>query len=90
MNQYQSSLLFIKKLLPLESGLQKILIALKDIIQFSEFDEENLPKFEEEKNGLIKTIEQIKELVENESKIYRSYRSQLDSEDKKTRDAQCG
>ena len=36
-----------------------------------------LPKFEEEKNSLLKTIGHIKELVENESKIYKSYRSQL-------------
>ncbi len=33
--------------------LQKDTIPLKDIIQFSEFDEDNLPKIEEEKNNLL-------------------------------------
>ncbi len=72
-----------KEIIAIGERLAKNTIALKDIIQFSEFDEENLPKFEEEKNGLLKTIGNIKELVENESKIYRSYRGQLDSEAKK-------
>ncbi len=72
-----------KEIIAIGERLAKNTIALKDIIQFSEFDEENLPKFEEEKNGLLKTIGHIKELVENESKIYRSYRGQLDSEAKK-------
>lgn len=72
-----------KEIIAIGERLSKNTIALKDIIQFSEFDEENLPKFEEEKNGLLKTIGQVKELVENESKIYRSYRSHLDSETKK-------
>ena len=72
-----------KEIITIGERLAKNTIALKDIIQFSEFDEENLPKFEEEKNGLLKTIQHIKELVENESVIYRSYRGKLDSEDKK-------
>ena len=29
--------------------LQKNILPLKDVIQFSEFDEDNLPKIEEEK-----------------------------------------
>ena len=36
-------------------------MALKDIIQFSEFDEENLPKFEEEKKACTQTIGTHKE-----------------------------
>ena len=63
--------------------LQKNTIALKDIIQFSEFDEDNLPKIEQEKAELLKTIKTIKTLVENEEKIYRSYRGKLDSAKKK-------
>jgi len=60
--------------------LLKNSIALKDIIQFSEFDEDNLPMIEQEKISLLKTIKKIKNLVDNEEKIYRSYREKLDSE----------
>ncbi len=72
-----------KEIIAIGERLTKNTIPLKDIIQFSEFDEENLPKYEEEKHALLKTIEHIRELVENESTIYRSYRGQLDSEKKK-------
>ena len=72
-----------KEIIGIGERLAKNTIPLKDIIQFSEFDEENLPKYEEEKHALLKTIERIRELVENESTIYRSYRGQLDSEKKK-------
>lgn len=40
--------------------LQKNSIALKDIIQFSEFDEDNLPKIEDEKSDILKTIKKNK------------------------------
>lgn len=63
--------------------LQKGTIQLKDLIQFSEFDEENIPKFEKEKNNLLATIETIKELIANEEKIYQSYRGKLESASKK-------
>lgn len=55
----------------------------KDVIQFSEFDEENLPKIDEEKKSLMATINQIKDLIANEEKIYISYRGKLDSQAKK-------
>lgn len=60
--------------------LEKGAIALKDIIQFSEFDEENLPKIEEEKRNILKTINSIKDLINNEEKIYHSYRGKLVNE----------
>jgi RNA polymerase primary sigma factor len=63
--------------------LRKNSIHLKDIIQFSEFDEDNLPMLESEKNALLKTIDMIKELVDNEVEIYKSYRDKLDSQAKK-------
>jgi RNA polymerase primary sigma factor len=63
--------------------LRKNSIHLKDIIQFSEFDEDNLPMIESEKNALLKTIDKIKEFIDNESTIYRSYRDKLDSASKK-------
>jgi RNA polymerase primary sigma factor len=72
-----------KEFIVIGDKLQKNTIPLKDIIQFSEFDEDNLPKIEQEKTTLLKTIKKIKQLVDNEEKIYRSYRGQLDSDKKK-------
>lgn len=63
--------------------LQKNTIALKDIIQYSEFDDDNLPKIDMEKRALFDTIQEIKRLIENEEKIYLSYRGKLDSKEKK-------
>ena len=58
-------------------------IALKDIIQFSDFDEENLPRYEKEKNNLLSIIKKVEKLVDNEEKIYKSYRDELDDQKKK-------
>ena len=52
---------------------------LKDVIQFSEFDDENLPKYEEEKQVFLTTINRINNLIQNEQRIYKSYRGKLDS-----------
>jgi RNA polymerase primary sigma factor len=72
-----------KEFVAMAERLEKNTLPLKDIIQFSEFDEENLPKIDEEKKNLLATIATIKELVENEEKIYLSYRNKLTSEEKK-------
>ncbi len=72
-----------KEFIAIAEKLQKNTIPLKDIIQFSEFDEDNLPKIEHEKATLLKTIKTIKTLVDNEEKIYRSYRDKLDFEKQK-------
>jgi hypothetical protein len=56
------------------------LIALKDIIQFTEFDEENLPKLEEERSSLLVIINKIKKLIDHETEIYISYRGKLTTE----------
>ena len=72
-----------KEFLIIADRISKNSIALKDIIQFSEFDEENLPKIEEEKKHLLDTITKMKTLIENEAKIYQSYKGQLTSESKK-------
>lgn len=63
--------------------LEKNILNLKDIIQFSEFDEDNIPKFEEEKRELLGTISTISALIQNEEKIYHEYRSQLADPKKK-------
>jgi RNA polymerase primary sigma factor len=72
-----------KELVSIGDKLEKDTIQLKDIIQFSEFDQENLPKLEEEKQGFLDTIAVIKKLIGNEEKIYQSYRSKLDDPAKK-------
>jgi RNA polymerase primary sigma factor len=54
-------------------------ILLKDIIQFSEFGEENLPNLEEEKKTLLKIITKIKKLIKNEKTIYFSYKGKLNT-----------
>ena len=51
--------------------------ALKDIVQFSDFDEENIPRYEEERKSLLGIIGKIEELVANEAKIYQSFRPNL-------------
>lgn len=68
-----------KELVGMGEKLQKNTIPLKEIIQFQEFDEDNLPKIEQEQTTLLKTIKAIKDLIENEEKIYRSYRDKLTS-----------
>lgn len=72
-----------KEMVVIGERLHKNTMPLKDIIQFSEFDEDNLPKVEEEKSTLLGTIETIKSLIANEDKIYHSYRGKLDSPGKK-------
>ncbi len=45
-----------KEFILMGEKLEKNILNLKDIIQFSEFDEENIPKVEEEKKALLHTI----------------------------------
>jgi RNA polymerase primary sigma factor len=52
---------------------------LKDVIQFSEFDDENLPKYEEEKQLFLTTIQRMANLIQNEQRIYRSYKGKLEA-----------
>lgn len=72
-----------KELVNMEERVLQDPIFLKDIIQFSDFGEDNSPKFDEEKKKLLLELKVIKDLDENEGAIYRSYRGQLDSEAKK-------
>lgn len=50
---------------------------LKDIIQFIDYNEENLPRYEDERKQLITTIDKIVELVNYEKEIYKSFRPKL-------------
>jgi RNA polymerase primary sigma factor len=59
-------------------------LLLKDIIQFSDFDEDNLPRYEEEKQKLLAIIERIQQLIKNKAAIYESFRGKLaDAKEKK-------
>lgn len=72
-----------KELVAIGEKLQKDTVALKDLVQFSQFDEENLPKLEEEKLNILKTIDLIKSLIQNEEKIYLKHRGKLESKEDK-------
>lgn len=72
-----------KELVLLIEKIKKDVVQLKDIIQFSKFDEENLPLIAPEKEALLETLTTIKDLIDNEEKIYLSYRGKLDTKEKK-------
>ena len=72
-----------KDIIGMEERVSQDPIYLKDIVQFSDFDEDNSPKFDEEKKKLLVSIRKIKKLDSNEVAIYRSYKGKLDSEKKK-------
>ncbi len=72
-----------KEFVQLGERVQKDPLILKDIIEFSEYDEENLPKINEEKSGFLVTIAKIQDLIKNEEKIYASYRKDLSDPSKK-------
>lgn len=73
----------IKEILSLEDRVSRDPLLLKDIIQFSDFDEYNSPKFEEEKNRFLVCLQTIKALIAQEEIIYKSYRNLLQEDDKK-------
>jgi len=74
-----------KELIIIAERLEKNTILLKDIIQFSEFGEENLPRIDEERATLLNTLRKLKDFVANEIVIYRSYRGTLETKAQKTK-----
>jgi RNA polymerase primary sigma factor len=50
-------------------------LLLKDVIRFSDFDEDNLPRYEEEKQKLLDAITAVQDLLKNRTIIYDSFRS---------------
>lgn len=73
-----------REMVSIGERLLKNTIPLKDIIQFSNYDGENIPNYEEEGRALQEKIAVIRELIANEEQIYRSYRSKLGDARKKT------
>lgn len=55
-------------------------MVLKDFIQFSDFDEDNSPRIGAEKDKMLIILRQIRDIIDNEEKIYHSYRGKLDSD----------
>jgi RNA polymerase primary sigma factor len=72
-----------KEFVLIADRLRKNTMQLKDIVQFQEFDEENVPKIDAEQKALLEIIDHIKDLIDNEDKIYLSYRGKLTSAAKK-------
>jgi len=72
-----------KEFVQIGERIQKNSIQLKDIVQFQEFDEENMPNLEAEQKIILETIKKIKDLIANEERIYLSYRGKLDLQSKK-------
>lgn len=50
-------------------------LLLKDVIRFSDFDEDNLPRYEEEKQKLLDSIKSVQDLLKNRTAIYDSFRA---------------
>lgn len=67
-----------KELVHIGERVRKNSLALKDIIQFTEFGEENLPKYEEERAAFLTTMDEVQRLIEREQEIYKSYRGKLE------------
>jgi RNA polymerase primary sigma factor len=74
-----------KELVQLIEKINKNSVQLKDIIQFSQFDEENIPEFEEEKILLLERLGILKSFIDNEYHIYQSYRGKLNTADDKAK-----
>ncbi len=72
-----------REIVGLGQRLREEQIALKEIIQFSSYDEENLPLYEEEKAQFLEAVDAIGTMVKNEEVIYHSYRDKLDDQKQK-------
>jgi RNA polymerase primary sigma factor len=58
-------------------------IFLKNIIQFTDFNEDNLPKLKEEKEKFLKQVDEIKKLIAGEYYIYISFKKTIHLPNKK-------
>lgn len=72
-----------RELVNMEERITTDTLFLKELIQFSDFDEDNSPKFEKERKRLLEILQEIKNLYTNEEKIYKSYRQLLSDPAKK-------
>ena len=72
-----------KELLSMIERIQRDPFFLKELIQFSDYNEDNMPKLEEERDALLEKINVVKALVEKEEQIYRTFRQFLAEPGKK-------
>lgn len=72
-----------KELVNMIPRIEKDAWILKDFIQFSDFDEDNSPQLEKERERVLVTLRQIRDKIANENVIYRSFRSSLHEPGKK-------
>lgn len=73
----------VKDLVALAERVEKDTFILKDLIQFSDFDEDNAPMLEEEKKRFLAAVEKVRKTAAKEDSIYRSYRGKMDDPKKK-------
>ncbi len=72
-----------KELMIFKDRLEKDALVLKDIIQFSAYDDDNLPIMDEETANFRASLEKVEKLIKGEDKIYRAYKGKLDDSAKK-------
>jgi len=72
-----------KELLSMTDRIKRDPFFLKELIQFSDYNEDNMPKLEEERDALLEKIEVVQKLVDKEEQIYRSFRQFLTEPGKK-------
>lgn len=67
----------IKDLLFLIDRVKKDPLILKEYIQFADYDQDNSPRLEKEMETFLAVLEDLQQLTENESKIYRKHRDNI-------------
>jgi RNA polymerase primary sigma factor len=72
-----------KEILLIADRIMAGTIFLKNIIQFTDFNEDNVPKLKEEKEKFLKQVEEIKKLIADEYYIYISFKKLLHLPNKK-------
>jgi RNA polymerase primary sigma factor len=72
-----------KEIIILGDKIESESIPLKDVIQFADYNEENVPRLKEEKIKLLDQINEVTKLLKGEHNIYMSYKKNLDNALKK-------
>ncbi len=72
-----------KELLSIVDRIKRDPFFLKELIQFSDYNEDNMPKLEEERDALLEKIDVVQKLVDREEQIYRGFRQFLAEPGKK-------
>jgi RNA polymerase primary sigma factor len=66
-----------KEILAWKEKVSESPILLKEIVQFADYNEENVPRLKDERDKFIKQVETIEKLIEGEHSIYISFRAKL-------------